>query len=229
MGWFVLSGALIHTPEGFDCNLLEGCSWEREESGFPLRSVIQLQRHVFVERGVDARQALVIHQDLRKVPDIEEIEGRYRVRFVDSVETSYSYINILPRLIVTDNLHSRGFVKQTINKGMNNPDLASEIRLDTSQMAIDHRDHWTRKFADRVGRVNKGTLYGDGVEQDTIFGPELVRSTTDSVGWYTNYFGSLDKVKVSPKGSVTLFANPPYELFLRFLRHEIFPYIIAQT
>jgi hypothetical protein len=65
------------------------------------------------------------------------------------------------------------------------------------------------------------------VERDPVFGPELDRSMKKSVGWVTNYFGPPTKVKVSPLGSVTLWANPTEGLFLKFLRMEILPYIIA--
>ena len=223
----MLSGALIGIPENFTVEQLDGLLWEREESGFELRSVIQLERHLLVERGVAAREALAIHQGIGTMPELEVREGRYTITFASYVRTISSHIYVLPTLVVADNLTSRGFVREIINKGLRQANLAYNLTLDTARMAKDHRNHWIRRFTDRRGRVSKGALYGDGVEQDSVFGPELNRSRTRAVGWFTNFFGSLDKVKVSPKGSVTLWANPPVELFLRFLRYEILPYVVA--
>jgi hypothetical protein len=223
----VLSGALLGIPEGFEIERLDSLSWNREERGLELRSVVQLEREtLLVERGVPAKKALVIHQDVGNMPEIEERDGRYAITFVGYVRTKYSYIYVLPRLIVVDNLASRKFVRETINKGLR-ANLAYNITLDTARMARDHRQQWVRKFSGRTGRVDTGTLYGDGVEEDTVFGPELDRSNTKTVGWTSHSFGTLGKVKVSPKGSVTLWQNPPMELFLRFLRREILPYAIA--
>lgn len=223
----MISGALMQIPENFDIEILDEVRWERIERGLPIRSVIQLQGQFLVENGVAAREGLAIHQEIKRVPELHVEGGRYSITYVDNIQTNFSVIYALPGLIVTDKLKNREFVRDTINKGLREANLAQYVLLDTSQMAMDHRDQWIRGFADRRGRVDRGTVYGYGVEQDSVFGPELRKSSSKSVGWTTGFFGSLDKLRVSPRGSVTLWANPPIELFLRFLRYEILPYVIA--
>ena len=222
----MLSGALIQLIKEFDIEKLDGVIWEREEKGFALKSVIQFQGSLLVERGITARCALVIHQDIEKMPSLKEEGGKFSIEYRDYVKTSWANIYIIPGSIVADKLEHRRFIIQIINKALRT-DVAHNVFLDTAAMARDHRDQWVRSFSDRKGRVDSGTLFGDGVEQDSVFGPELMRSRSRSVGWYTSFFGSLDKVRVSPRGSVTLWANPPIELFLRFIRYEILPYVIA--
>lgn len=222
----MLSGALIRIPEDLDVERLDGVIWEREDREQTLRSLIQFhERSILVDGNTTAEAALAIHQEIGIEPTLVEEEGRYSIMHHDTVVTTWAYIYVVPSLVVVDKLGNRGFVRQIINNGLNLS--AHNIYLDTARMARDHANQWVRGFSDRLGRVDRGTVFGEGVEQDSVFGPELGRSTSKSVGWITNFFGSLAKVRVSPKGSVTLWASPPIGLFIRFLRTAILPYVIA--
>lgn len=223
----MLSGALIKLPEDLQIESLNGARWEREDNGEELTSVIQFQdQHIVVDSDTTAELALAIHQEIKKEPVLIEEHERYSILYQDAVRIRWAHIYIFDSLTVVDRLANRDFVRKIINKGL---DLSSAhlVYLDTSRMAVDHVDHWVRGFSDRQGRVDRGTVYGVGVEQDSVFGPELYRSTKKAVGWVTNFFGSPVKVKASPLGSVTIWANPPVGHFLRFLRMEILPYVIA--
>ncbi len=223
------SGAILVIPEDFSTLSIDGLLWEREEEGFDLKSLIQFERHFDFETGIRADEAIAIHQEIRSMPALREIAGRYTVQSDYNVITNFAFIHILSGFIVVDKLLSRKFVSQIINHGLGRRNFAEHVTLDTQRIANDHRDQWVRRFKDRTGRVNKGSLYGDGVERDSVFGPELIRSTTGSIGWFTNHFGSNDKVMVSPKGSVTVWANPPIHMFLKFIRDEILPYLILSV
>lgn len=102
--------------------------------------------------------------------------------------------------------------------------LLFTIALDTARMYRDHRGHWIRAFDERQGRVDRGIVYGESVEQDSIFGPELERTNCKSVGWITDFFDESVKIRVSPKGSVIIWADISPEIFIRFIRLEILPY-----
>lgn len=221
----MLSGALIKLPDDLEIERLDGINWEREEYGLSLRSLIQFQ-----EPGdTTAQAALAIHQYVgREATLLEEEDGRFSILHHDTVMTIWAYIYVVRGFVVADRLENRVFVQQIINKGLNLSDGAHGVYLDTARMARDHADQWVRGFSDRLGRVDRGTVFGEGVERDSVFGPELGRSTSKSVGWTTNFFGAPSKVRVSPRGSVTVWANPPIKHFLRFLRMEILPYIISR-
>lgn len=224
----MLSGALIRLPEDLAIETLDGAVWEREERGLELKSVIQFQgRPVRVDRDSTAELALAIHQEIVKEPALGEENGRYLVSYQDTTVTKWAYIYLFQNFVVADRLANRGFVREIINKGLNLPHRSHIVYLDTARMVTGRADQWVRGFCDRMGRVDRGTVFGESVERDSVFGPELSRSTKKSVGWITNFFGSPVKVKVSPLGSVTVWANPPVGLFLRFLRMEIMPYIIS--
>lgn len=218
------SGAIMVIPADFGTLGLDGLLWDREEEGFNLKSLIQFERHFDLETGIRADEAMAFHQEIKSSPDLQEEAGKYSISSEYEVITTFASLHILPGLVIVDTLGHRKFVRQIINQGLGQINFAHEITLDTPRIAIDHRDQWGRGFTGRVGRVQKGKLYGDSVEQDPIFGPEFDRSKTESVGWYTTFFGSHNKVMVSPKGSVQVWANPPIELFLKFLRMIILPY-----
>lgn len=224
----MLSGALIRTPENFEIETLNGVSWERENNDLTLRSVIQFQEHrIIVDVDTTAEAALAIHEDIVMEPVLVEEDGTYRIIHRDAVKTKWAHIYVVRGYVVVDRLGNRGFVREIINRGLNLTTRAHNVFLDTTRMVRDNANHWVRGFSDRIGRVDRGTVFGEAVEQDSVFGPELERSAKRSVGWVTSFFGSPAKVRVSPQGSVTVWANPPEELFLRFLRMEILPYVIA--
>lgn len=224
----MLSGALIKLPEELDINLLNGLKWEREWGDRSLKSVIQFQEGGTITlRDMTINTALAINEDPAKQPIIDDYQGRYSVSFIDTINVIWSNIYIISGLVVVDSISNRSFVRETINKGLKLTNTAHDVALNTAQMARDHADQWVRAFSDRRGRVDRGTLYGDGIEQDAVFAPEFGRSTSKAIGWITNFFGSPMKVRVSPRGSVTLWAWPPPELFLRFIKTEILPYMIS--
>lgn len=229
----MLSGALIKIPEDFDIQRLSGTNWSRASGDLTLQSVIQFnERTITMDTRIRAQIALAIHQYVKIEPSlIQETDGRYTIIDHDVIKTTWSNIYVVQGFVVVDRLENRSFVIQIINKGLANGSnlgiAAHDIYLDTARMVANHPDQWIRGFSDRMGRVDRGTVFGEGVERDSVFGPELARASKKSVGWITNFFGSPNKVKVSPSGSVILWANPPIDGFLRFLRMEILPYIIA--
>ena len=60
------SGSLIVIPFDFDLEQLNGLLWDREEEGHRLKSLIQFEHRFNVETGVQAIEALAIHQSIRE-------------------------------------------------------------------------------------------------------------------------------------------------------------------
>jgi len=223
----MLSGALISLPEEFNIDKLDRVKWERRERGQLVKSVIQFQgRPIRIDDFV-AKQAIVLHETPKKQPIIEEDqEGNYKIGYMDTIEATWANIYVTQGLVVVDSLTNRKFVRNIINKGLGTV-IAYNITLNTAKIARDHPDHWVRGFSNRPGRVDRGVLYGSGVERDSVFGPELARASSRAVGWITNFFGPPVKVLASPRGAVTVWAWPPVELFLKFIKVEILPYAIS--
>ena len=224
----MLAGALIKLPENINVADLNGLVWAREENGIQVRSVIQFQEYSQMGENLRAQAALVIHQQIGTEKFLDNSDGRYFVNSRDTIMTSWADIHAVMGLIIVDSVSSRTFVREIINKGLNlASNAAHEVYLDTEKMARDHPDQWTRAFSDRIGRVDRGTVYGDSVELDSVFGPEFGRSRSQSVGWYTNFFGAPTKVRVSPRGSIVVWSWPSLDRFVAFIQKEVMPYMIS--
>jgi hypothetical protein len=223
----MLSGALIKLPADIVIDRFNGLKWEREERGQALRSIIQFQQMIPRSADPNIRQMLVIHESLGKEPIVNENNGIYSISYVDSTMPSWAYAHAVPDFIIVDRLENRDFVMEIINKGLRLTNPVHSVELDTHKMTIDYKGQWIRGFADRRGRVDRGTVFGEDVEKDAIFAPELAKSTSRSVGWKTNFFGSPIKVRVSPRGAITVWGFPPIELFLSFIRKEILQYVVS--
>jgi len=221
----MIAGALVKIPDEQPIEELNNVVWGRSSGGFPLRSLIQF-RPSLGGQSPDIQEALAIHQEVRREWTIDEKDGVYSIVPQDVVSTIWANIYIVQGLVIVDRTDNRGFVLDIINNGLGR-ECAHQVFLDSKAMARDHSDQWMRGFSERRGRVDTGVLYGEGVEQDDVFGPELDRSASQSVGWITRSFGEPTKVRVSPAGSVVVWSWPRIEQFIDFLRREVIIYMIS--
>lgn len=225
----MLHAALIRLPDGLDVADLNGYIWERTQNNTTLRSIIQFEGVPIRAADRTAFQALAIHERIIQQPVMRQEGGRYTIGFADAVAPSWATCYLLPNLAIVSKLSHRPFVVDIVNHGSNGHNArlvvpAKEVAINTARMSADHPDQWIRAFHDRAGRIEKGTVYGEGVEQDAVFGQELEHSNCGSLGWVTDAFGNPVKVRVSPKGSITLMTDIPIDVFLRFIVLEILPY-----
>lgn len=221
----MLSGALLKLPLDLEVRRLDRLMWEREKNGRTLRSVIQFEGAPFIISDLTVHPALAIHERLVMQPVLAENDGRYSIGYQENVAPSWATCHFTSGWGVVDKLVHRSFVEDIINHGLRLPVPVHGVAIDTARISVDHRDQWIRAFSERQGRVDRGTVYGDGVEQDSVFGPELGRANCKSVGWTTDFFGDPVKVRVSPKGSIIVWAEVPQEVFFRFIQVEVVPYV----
>lgn len=225
----MISGAVLVKPETVVDDKLGSIVWQRTEEGIVLQSVLQFRPETYkIDGKRKARSALVIHQSLGTKEDIQKVNGTYEISIQTEKQTRWANIFVTSNYIVVDNKSNRTFVKEVINRGLNLPaHTVHYLHLDTAKMAQDFNNHWTRCFEERRGRVQKGTVYGDGVEQDPVFGRELLDSTTKAVGLVTQFFGRQTKVRVSADGTVTVLDFLTPDTFLRYIDSEIMQYKVA--
>ena len=221
------SGALIQLPEDLEIEKINKCRYDRVYSEIPLKGVIQFEGPPSRSRDMVFQQAIAMYEKLVPQPVIEEDQGTYRIVSRDTVVATWAAVYITAGLVVVASLEDRSFVRDIINKGLKLQDPSHDVVLNTYKMSIDHPDQWVRGFDKRKGRVQKGTLFGNSVEQDAVFGPELENCSSKTVGWYTDFFGTPTKLRVSPSGSVTLWSMVPPEIFVKFIKKEIMPYVIS--
>jgi hypothetical protein len=231
----VISGALIYLPESISIDALRGLKWERTESDIQVTSVIEFKERI-VDEGLEAWTGIAYHQYAASEASLVEEGGHYKVEFHNVPKTLSADIIVasarLPSgmsdpFIIVDNLDNRYFVTEIVKKGLDlPPNTVNEVRLNTSRLAGLHTEQWVRGFTDRAGRVDRGVVFGEGIEQDDVFGPEFERSTSQLVGWTTTFFGPPTKVRVSPRGSVLVWSWPSADQFLRFIVREIIPHVV---
>lgn len=231
----MLAGALIYLPESIGIEALDGCKWEREENGIKLTSVIQFKENIGDEK-LDAYTGTAFHQSLRLEATLKEDQGKFKIVYSFIPNTiSADVIVVSGRLpsgradpfIIVDNLDNRYFVTEIVKNGLQlEPETVNQVRLNTNRLAKVHSEQWLRSFTGREGKVDSGMVFGEDIEQDDVFGPELERSSSESVGWVTNFFGPPTKVRVSPRGSVTIMAWPTQSQLAKFIMKEIVPFIV---
>lgn len=222
------SGSLIMIPSSVDVENFDDLVWEREQGAFKLRSKFQYGSNEFTINGHKARDALIIHEYVGIKEELNEIgSDEFALEPEEVIIRKGAKLLVTPKYIVVDRQENKPFVKTVINKGLN---LAENtvyyLELDTQRMGKNYPDHWARCFADRNGRVDRGTVYGTKINKDTIFARELAGATAKSIGVTTSYFGSPVNMRISASGSITIHKDIEPPVFLKFIENQILPYQI---
>jgi hypothetical protein len=221
----MLSASILTTSENLFDRIEDGLEWKRKNGDFDLLSVIQYMPVTFkLRKNRIARRAMVIHQNVGTKHALTMNEGRYSISHEEDIITRWSLIIIAPNYILVDKKVNKVFVKEVISNAISLVDSLNYVQLNTQKMSQDTKDHWTRGFENRSGRVQSGTFYGDSIEQDSIFGTELKRAETKSVGLVTKFFGNPTKVRISSDGGLTVYGDIQEEQFLKYIEQEILPY-----
>lgn len=200
--------------------------WERVEDGIPLKSVLQPKDNIRIKGGI-AQEILAIHEYVSKKPTLVEKDGQYSVVHQDKKEVSYATSYLSKGFLMTDTLATRTFVRQLIDRSLEpHGDFAWNVSLDVKEARKDHPANWMTGFRGRKGNVDHGTLFGKDVGKDIVFGKELEKTQSPTVGWETNFFGTPMNVQVTERGSVKVWAFPPVQLVIEFIQQEIMRYAV---
>lgn len=220
-------GSILKINDGIHTKLNK-LEWNRKEGEFQLKSIIQYNQDVLRVNDQTVRTALAIDEYITNPLNLKKrSDDTYSLVPKTQVATRWAYIHITPTHIIVDRKNNRDFVREIIHNGLKLKQEEPEfLVLDTKKIAANNKNQWVRGFAERKGRINEGIVYGDGVEQDAVFGDELKNSKVNSVGITTPFFGNPTKVRVSSNGVVSVLGNHTYEKFIEYIETEILPYTI---
>jgi len=202
----------------------------REERGFTLQSIIQLEDVMLtLEDGVDVITGMVIDEYVREPRRLEKVKediftvvkGRPHadVRFGTFWMTTKS-------IIIVDRSANREFVFGVISKALGGgKNSIRPVGMDIKKIAKEYKGHWLGSIVDRKGNMTTGTFYGTDLEDDDVIGSEYKKSHKNQVGFVTQYFQSPTKVRVTRGGGVTVFAGVTRENYIQFIREELLGYV----
>jgi hypothetical protein len=229
----IVSGAILLKSPEIDLSKITGILWRRADKEVKdLRSFFQVtQERYQIRKNSFAVKGQAVHEESGFNRQLKEDKNGFIIQSVPQVYVRTGETFISDGYIVVNNIANRDFVRQIINNGLNLSDnnRAEYLSIDTNRMSRDFSDHWVRGFDGRTGRIQKGTVYGNSVEQDISFGDELARTNSKSIGIYTQFFGDKTKVRISSGGSIMVYKDITPEVFLRYIEDEIFSYRIHQT
>ena len=228
-------------PGGDPAVLERGFERVRSESSngrsFSLRSVVQSKSH---QLSLDGRtpllHALVIDEFVSRASRLER-DDRGLFTVVDSaafIDTRWAYC-WLPvtdhGLVLVDKGSNRQFALRVLSEALfGSEGHVMPARVDVEKVAREHPGHWLGAI-ERQGHWQRGTLYGDAIEQDSVVGPEYVASVKNQVGYTTQYFGPPRKVRVTRDGHVTILADFSNRMdwYVEYILDEVWPYVVAQS
>ncbi len=172
-----------------------------------------------------AREAIAVHEYMSTEKRLQNDDGQLTITREPHQTRAIIQMFITPRLILVDNRDNRVSLRQIIANGLGvRYDELPFTRIDLPRMSRDYPEQWVRQFIDREGRIQRGSVYGDDVMRDAVFGNDLRRTPAKSIGSITRFFGAETPFRVTRDGVVLVLANPSVTDFLRFIESEILPY-----
>ena len=160
----MLTGALLKLPQNLDVNDIDGLTWDRTKNDNPLKSIIQFDGNSFNFANIKVHPAIAIHERLTNRPKLVEESGKYEIGYSEEVVPIWAKCHFSKGFGIVDTLINRFFVLDIIRHGITSKIPVVEYAIDTARIASDHKNHWLQTFSERLGRVDRGTVYGDGVE-----------------------------------------------------------------
>ena len=221
----MLARSLLKLPNDLDVNKINGLMWERETNTQQLKSVIQFDNHSFSVSDMKVFQATAYHERCIDREKLIQDGRKYKIVLQGEKYVTKANCHFTKGLGLVGTLDHRKFVLEILRQGYRSIIPPVEYSIDTAKLANDHSNQWIHNFSGRKGRVDSGVVYGDGVERDTIFGPELGSADVGTIGWVTDFFNDFTKVRVSPKGSVIIMGEIDMDSFFSFILNEIMPYV----
>lgn len=226
----MVSGSIILKNSNIDNDSLKSLKWEREEDERIVKDVIQINDSKFKFGTNDyASSALGIHEYVGLNEQLVESDGIYSVESSKIVKVKWARLLLTDTFVVVDKKSNRPFVREIITNGLGlGKTELTDLVLNTKQISDSKNNQWIRCFENRRGKVNRGRIYGDGIEKDPTFKPILEKSNTNATGYPTKFFGEETKVKITPDGSVTIYDDVGHSDFLKFIQKEVLPYKISR-
>lgn len=199
---------------------------KREKKDLNLKTIFQVGNNIRDSTSVLSKEVLVAHDGIVSENYIRpDTNGTLIQAKRDVVKTLYSRVYVCPSFAVVDKKENVHFVRDALRRALDiQKDTIYPAYLDMKRIVDDHPEQWVRGFTDRKGHVQRGTVYGAGVEKDVVYGDDFDRSRSKSVGWETDFFGPPVKIRVSQSpvgGTVMVFTEPSAADLLQFIETEI--------
>jgi hypothetical protein len=224
-------------PNGVTIDEGDEIVWRRSEKGaddleVELTSVMQFESGTInLGKKRTLRKALFIDEYFGLLRSLKRVDDKYAISSNRIKQVRWCEAWIADKyVLVTGRKSNRSIAIKILNNGFKRSEQPFEgLILDTKRMSELESNQWSRSFQDRNERIERGIVYGDGVEKDSIFGKELKNSTARTVGFDVELYGEDRKALVSATGSFTIYKDVIVDEYIKLFEEKILYYRLRKA
>jgi len=232
-GWFGGILGQFDSEYGKRWKKLDNFYYTWREDGTNLKSFIKLDPiDLKLDDGTPLIIGTVYYELITETKRIVSEENLYKVQEKKGViNTHWNRFWLTGNsFIILDKSRGKERIFKIISQALSGSDeIITPVEFNIKAIFDDYSPNiWLGAFKDREGNIHSGTFYGENIVDDAEMG-EAYESTThkNQVGFITNYFEGVLKVKVTRSGYIAIYANleeTPDQAF-QFIRDELTSYI----
>jgi hypothetical protein len=200
------------------------------QDGRELKQRVEIKRKESPETNLSYIYGEAAREELDTVSNVSIKEDSIETQEKKNIDTEKTEFLILPNDFIVIGSSSGTFVFDLIGHYTNTLIQRAEIDLEAFEAEREIDEIWQAGFYNNAGHAEKGTIYGDGVLDDSDIGNVIIDSKTNQLGLVYAYNDDNIKITATRSGYVEIYDPSDYETgqYLQFIDEEISPYTSVQ-
>jgi hypothetical protein len=204
---------------------LEELGYSVEENGEELDRYLTVSQDIVdLENNVIARKGIAAKQELEERDDVQLQNGNLQIGSTPEVSWTWTPYWVVPSEIVVVGNSKGEFAFELVSRAINAE--VEKVTFNLGDIIEDYPGQWMGSFEDRPDNVQRGTLYGDRIEDDTDMGSAFMQSSKPQIGPWIDYQGKSLKVRIGRTGWAQVVSPGTYsqENYLKLVRNILLNY-----
>lgn len=206
---------------------LEEFNFTFEEDGEELEGYVDVSQDIVdLDDNVVARTGIAAKQELEERDDVQLQDGNIDIGSTQEVTWAWTRYWVIPDEIVVVGNSKGEFAFDLVSTALSAE--VEKVMFNLSEIIEDYPGQWMGSFEDRPDNVQRGTLYGDRIEDDADMGHAFMQSSKPQVGPWIDYQGEELKVRIGRSGWAQVVSPGTYsqEKYLSLVRDILLDYTI---
>ena len=216
----------IATIDG-DSSELEGLQYSFEENGLELEDYVDVSQDIVdLEDNIIAKTGVAAREEIEERDQVELQNEGLSIGSSEEITWTWTRYWVIPGELVVVGDAGGEFAFELLAEALDCN--VSQVRFELSEIMNDYPGQWMGSFEDRADNVQRGTLYGDRIEDDAEMGRAFIESSKPQIGPWINYRDEELKVRIGRDGWAQVVSPGTYqrEKYLGLVRNVLLNYAV---
>lgn len=198
-----------------------------QSNGRELEALVSVDQDIVdLKDSVVARTGLAAQQQLEESDDVQLQNGDIDIGRTQDIEWVWTNYWVVPDEFIVVGSTKGEFAFELLEEVLDAK--IKRVNFNLSEIIDDYPGQWMGSFEERADNVQRGTLYGDRIEDDPDMGNAFLESSKRQIGPWINYGDESLKVRIGREGWAQVVSPGTYnrEKYLGLVRDILLDYRI---